>query len=126
MDFWITDQLHTVIHATPDCSRLVGVRHPVIRLDPDRFGSRELCKKCFPTRPRALAVLHTECPRCSPAKANPCAHNGGVLALIPHYQTVQDDVGGRLGKTERTFYYRRWVWPENAWRYTLVNPDGRE
>lgn len=126
MEFWISDQQHTAVHATPDCPRLVGIRHPVVQVVPERFGARQLCKRCFPARPRPLPVLHTECPRCSPTKANPCPHNGGVLVLIGRHMTMIDDVGGRLGKTERTFYHRCWVWPENAWRYTLVNPDGRE
>jgi hypothetical protein len=73
---------------------LAEVRHPVP------------CRRCFKDFP-VLKVWHPVCKQCGHTKPYPCRHNGGVLALVP-------------GRGD--FQQRRWMWPENAWSYPLVEP----
>lgn len=87
-----------IIHASPDCVALKHRARGWAERDLDDIEHPDLCKHCWPEQPR-LRVAHRQC--CG-SMTLPCRHNGGVLVRMER----------RVG----------YVWPEDAHRYTLVNP----
>jgi len=93
----------TTVHRTPDCQRLnINRIAPVMEFDFSRLHRPVLCKACFDRQP-ILRVMHTRC--CSEI-VRPCQHNGGVLVFDPN----------------DTYRRMRYAWPEDAGKFTLVNP----
>ena len=109
-------------HSSPDCVRLTGAMNHMFEYSIDDLNHRTLCKKCFPDRPKTIKTAHLICTLCEQNTPRPCAHNGGVRVYVREAFKA-----GRGTQTEDIPLYRRaWVWPENAWKYTLVNPVRRE
>lgn len=103
MKFYGSVDRYTAFHASQGCGHLSRASTTVVELGRYELSSRQPCAVCFPDFPR-LKVLHRLCTRCGHSKVTPCPHNGGVQVMI-------DGLGG-----ER----RRWVWPEQAYRYQLA------
>lgn len=90
----------TVVHARPDCPRLHrGRKYPVKELPLSYFQVNRLCKTCFKGQ---RSSLHVRCRVCGHRTVRPCPHNGGVRVE---------------GRTRFL-----WVWPEDSYTRTLVNP----
>ena len=99
---WYGTGLHkTAVHARPTCPRLLKGRvHPVVELDESFFQVNRLCKTCFSGQ---VASLHLKCRKCGHRTTRPCPHNGGVRVI---------------GSTRLL-----WVWPEDSYGRTVVNPS---
>lgn len=111
--------LNTKVHARADCRGLVAhVKGSVHELNIVDLSTPDLCRICFPDAPR-IKVFHGRCLRCRQRRALPCPHNGAVQVLVS-----QRDGRSRLdpGQSPGVLVQTRWVWPENAHHYTLVNP----
>lgn len=110
MRVWISrngEKRRTKFHRTPSCPEygrvIVGEEVDlidVVRPDP--------CYRCFPYAPRQPKLLRRWCPECNDERVFPCRHNGGVLVKVPFERSHR---GYRL----------RYVWPDNAHRYEIVD-----
>ena len=98
-----TGVLGAAFHARPDCRWLKNTRHPVVELDLAKLRSAQPCKTCYPQLPNPR-VAHIRCRKCNTGKVYPCAHNGGVLVVVP---------GQRYSRVKH-------VWPEQAHAYDLA------
>lgn len=103
MKFYGTVRRYRAFHASASCCHLRKAVE-VIELAEHQIEARTPCGVCFPAFPR-LSVLHRLCSTCGHEKVTPCSHNGAVQAIVP--------VPGRTPR-------RRWVWPEQAYRYALA------
>lgn len=110
-------------HATAECAALRrGQRRakrpkPVQEVDLAELERPEPCRVCYPTAP-AVKVWHPRCQDgCNGSILAPCEHNGGVLV-----QTKRRGqwVPGGDWDPDRTVRRYRYVWPENAHHYDLV------
>lgn len=63
------------------------------------------CGVCWPDKPEKIKTYHEVCEKvCGHTKPVPCPHNGGVKVRVAR-STGQLDM---------------YVWPENAWRHTIL------
>ena len=106
-------------HARQECRRIKAGQHA--KQSTATLYSMELkdvdglapCRSCYPDAPRII-TYKPYCDECRTAR--PCAHNGGVLCLIPRVWRQ----GSALLKPGEVTYSRRWVWPEHAHWYEQV------
>lgn len=108
-------------HKSPDCSALKRGqkrrnKRPVQAVKVQEIERPEPCKHCFPDAP-VTKVWHPKCDRCNGGRLAPCEHNGGVL--VQTTRTGQWVPGGGWDPTLTVKRYR-YVWPENAHHYRLV------
>lgn len=90
-------------HRTADCPLLTRPSTvPIMEFDPAQVRNLTLCSACFKNQP-VLRVMHVRC--CSDI-VRPCEHNGGVLVFDP----------------SDTYRRMRYAWPEDARKFTIVNP----
>ena len=96
-----TGTRNTRYHRTPDCRVLVKpALNPTMEFDAAQLHNPVLCSVCFDDQP-VIKVIHA---RCCGKIATPCKHNGGVL----------------IYNSRDPYRPLRWVWPEDAHRYSLV------
>ncbi len=93
------------IHSSPDCPgiRRSNKSETIRQFEFAQLPNKRLCLHCFPDAP-TLRSVHTLC--CTKTNVTPCKHNGGVLVY----------------NAKDPFRPLRWVWPEDAHKYSLVNP----
>lgn len=122
---WTTGSRNSHVHARPDCDGLKRGQSgkpalQVVEADLAEIYHPVLCRWCWPDSPRPR-VWHPRCAICRQSRPLPCPHNGAVLV----HQPRRGQWLGRFGDSEYdpdlVVYVRRWVWPENAWKYTLVD-----
>jgi hypothetical protein len=88
------------LHLDPDCDYLHAKRKaPVTELVDPPVRVTRLCKICCKGQ---VYSAHLRCRICNKKDVRPCPHNGGVLV-----------------EGERRWH---WVWPEDAFGRTLVDP----
>lgn len=118
---WTSGSRHTHVHAVPDChGARCGKAGPMHQVELASLRNPVPCKRCFPAVPR-LRVWHQRCQLCGHSRPTPCPHNGAVLALVPHQGRWVTLDGERVYDPDTMTWDRRWVWPENAHQYTLVD-----
>ena len=123
---WVTGTRNIHVHKAPDCRGIKrGQAHGLateVREVPlvDVFHP-DPCRWCWPEAPE-LRVWHPTCQVCGHVKPIPCPHNGAVLVLQPRHGQWTGQWGTSEYDADSVTYQRRWVWPENAHRYSLVNP----
>jgi hypothetical protein len=121
---WTTGARHSHVHATKDCLGMRTAAHrnntELVEVPLAQVLWATPCKRCWPEAPR-LRVWHPICRTCRQSRPLPCPHNGAVLVNQPR----RGQWTGKFGDSEydptSVTYVHRWVWPENAYRYTLVN-----
>ena len=118
MDVYFSATKNTRIHRRPDCSLLrTHIKGPVLQADLSKIRVLKFCRQCFPDAPE-LRVFHARCSTCKQKRPLPCPHNGAVQVYVEQ----RDGVSARGPEDPQgTLRQVRWVWPENAWRYELVN-----
>lgn len=122
---WTTKDRHGHIHAVQDCHGARTSAHrnraEYIEVPLAEILNPTPCRRCFPTAPR-LRVWHPICKQCRQSRPLPCPHNGAVQVHQPRRGQWVGKFGDSEYDEDSVTYVHRWVWPENAWRYTLVNP----
>lgn len=113
-------------HRTPNCKSLRAGRggsknlRPILEVDLEDLERPEPCLTCFPGAPRAPQVWRPNCPQCYGALLRPCKHNGGVLVESIHHGGWPGKVGVGDYDPEAIVVHRKYVWPENAHHFRLV------
>lgn len=124
---WTTGGRNTRVHLVQDCRGIRlgqasgGTPLPVREVPLDDVHHPLLCRWCFPKAKR-LKVWHPICSVCKHNKPRPCPHNGAVLVWQPRRGQWTGRWGLSSFDPDLVTYQQRWVWPENAHKYTLVDP----
>jgi hypothetical protein len=109
---WWSGDAHARVHETPSCRILKSYhqKRPLKLVGLDAISTPLFCRTCFPDAPRIKKIPHLPCDICSPNRAKPCEHNGGVLVVIKRHDSYPTSSN-----------YTRYVWPETAAAHTVVN-----
>ena len=122
---WTTRDRAGHVHDRPDClgtkTTEYRTRAEYVEVDLAQVRNPLPCKRCFPDLP-TLRVWHPFCKICNHKRALPCAHNGAVRVIQPRRGQWTGKFGSSEYDPDSVTYVHRWVWPENAWRFALVEP----
>jgi hypothetical protein len=103
-------------HRDESCALLHRARTPYSEIDIDCFPTAMPCSRCFKDMPRPPKTRHVLCDKAKQPILKPCMHNGGVLVEI---YVGKAKAAGTGFTNVRGDYLLRYVWPEDAWRYSI-------